>query len=800
MTHKATSSEAELVADAHSADSNDGAARASSRPPRWLPPPLSASERWCVGVLSSLSAIVLLWAALSLPWQPYNVFTLLCVSTGVGHLVTTGFCLTSPHPRFPLLAWRTTSLAAAALLAWTTWIVARSGAYLSALYGGLGQGLTAAMVGVWALAVLITLPLLAWGLVRTRGSFPRLLPRRGSATAAVVVGAGLLIAALFIWSETAQARQASAVPAKRDEWNALLDHHVAPVLAGLPEPRSNAKREKKKSQPARLSSTAIAACSTAVATGHPDPPLLLVHYVTRSGRPKAACLSEPSLEQLAQSLAARLRADAARAAIAVDRVTHTRALNHGPTWLAALRVRPGLDGVCVEDKCLAPWQILAQGMFTNHSPLDFLADLKFGISVAELRDRLMADEATDPAQPLLAFATQSSTVLKDGTVHPLRRLRPEQAEVTRSAVMKAESELEQHILQSQQKNGQFRYTLDPFTGKKETRNFNIPRQAGTLLAICELGRETEGVRQAVHDGLKLLVRHHRRRDGRWALSLNRKARVVRLGDAALPLIAFIACRPRVGAEFDDAIAGLSKFVLDMQNDDGSFASTFDWKKRKKLLGPEALYAPGQSILGLVLLDLLLVETGDSAFSEEAPLSSPQLREAIQRAMNHVSAKHWDIPAHSFFFVEENWNCLTARAALARQRNDDYERFCLDYITFKMRLILGPESRVDPQYLGGFGFGNVIPPHNTGAAGVGEALAAAIIVKDSRGEDATEEREVMRSIMAFLLSQQWTSTNCFACVPEALGSISEHTHSPITRIDFAQHAWAALGHGQQALEP
>src|SRR5690606_6627864 len=102
-------------------------------------------------------------------------------------------------------------------------------------------GLTAAMVGVWALAVLITLPLLAWGLVRTRGSFPRLLPRRGSATAAVVVGAGLLIAALFIWSETAQARQASAVPAKRDEWNALLDHHVAPVLAGLPEPRSNAK-------------------------------------------------------------------------------------------------------------------------------------------------------------------------------------------------------------------------------------------------------------------------------------------------------------------------------------------------------------------------------------------------------------------------------------------------------------------------------------------------------------------------------------------------------------------------------
>ena len=32
-----------------------------------------------------------------------------------------------------------------------------------------------------------------------------------------------------------------------------------------------------------------------------------------------------------------------------------------------------------------------------------------------------------------------------------------------------------------------------------------------------------------------------------------------------------------------------------------------------------------------------------------------------------------------------------------------------------------------------------------------------------------------------------------CDPLALGSLSEHTHSPITRIDFVQHAWAALGY-------
>ena len=40
----------------------------------------------------------------------------------------------------------------------------------------------------------------------------------------------------------------------------------------------------------------------------------------------------------------------------------------------------------------------------------------------------------------------------------------------------------------------------------------------------------------------------------------------------------------------------------------------------------------------------------------------------------------------FFFFEENWHCLAARAALAHHRRDDYERFCLDYVTMKTRLL------------------------------------------------------------------------------------------------------------------
>jgi hypothetical protein len=101
-------------------------------------------------------------------------------------------------------------------------------------------------------------------------------------------------------------------------------------------------------------------------------------------------------------------------------------------------------------------------------------------------------------------------------------------------------------------------------------------------------------------------------------------------------------------------------------------------------------------------------------------------------------------------------------------------------------------------VGGFGFGNVVPPHNTGAAGFAEALSAAIAVKHARGEDTSRDKLLLSKVLGFLLRQQWTRSNCFGCNEDALGAVSEHTHSPITRIDFVQHTWAAFGHGSKAL--
>jgi len=168
-------------------------------------------------------------------------------------------------------------------------------------------------------------------------------------------------------------------------------------------------------------------------------------------------------------------------------------------------------------------------------------------------------------------------------------------------------------------------------------------------------------------------------------------------------------------------------------------------------------------------------------------------------MSYFAERYWSHPLAHFFYLEENWHCLAARAALGVHRSPSYEDFCLDYVRFKARLILRRETGIDADYDGGFGLGNLVPPHNTGAAGFAEALAAAIDVRRARGEPTADDEALLGRVLRFLLRQQWSQENCFACANrDVIGAMSEHTHSLLTRIDFAQHLWAGLGHGGRVL--
>ncbi len=748
---------------------------------------LSTAERLSVAGLTLIQGAVFAWATV-LPWDKSGSFVAMCLLLSLVHLTTSLlFLLPQMSETWRLRVWALGSWCSAAFLLWATWAVATSGVYLSRLYGGLGQGMSAVLVAIWGLIAMLTLPLLVWGLRRTRRVWTS--SRRVTGVLLLFVGGGFV--SLAVPANAAATKLVGQGAGNTDDqaWLEMLSSHLAPLIQHR-EPRNSP------SAPVSLDHRLRVACSEGALAAQQT---AIAHYVDKKGKPRAACVHADDLTGLAKSLADTLQGRVNGGPVVVDRLTGVRSLSGAPSWLTALSLRPGVDGACLTNRCFTPWQLVAQSRFVTHRPLPFLADLKFGASLDELTHSLAAKRdkrarETQNLPALVAWTSQSAAIDAGGRITPLVRLHPVSRDVDEEQVTLAAAAYEAHILEAQQKNGQFRYTLNPFTRKAETRELNLARQAGTLFALCDVGSSSKEVDETARRGLQLLVDRRLEHDNGWALALSKKTRVVRLGDAALPLIALLTCRNRVGDEFDAAIAQLSRFVLHLQRSDGSFATEYDWKRQRPLSHGEALYAPGQALLGLTLLDRLLSE-----HPQLTHLGDPRkLSAAIQRGMNHVALEHWDVAIYPFFFVEENWNCLTARAALTRQRNDAYERFCLDYVTFKSRLIFAESSRVAPEFVGGFGFGNIIPPHNTGAAGFGEALAAALVVAKARSEPVAPYSDALHDLVGFLLRQQWTPATCAACTPLAIGSMSEHMHSPITRIDFAQHAWAAVAHGAAAL--
>ena len=75
------------------------------------------------------------------------------------------------------------------------------------------------------------------------------------------------------------------------------------------------------------------------------------------------------------------------------------------------------------------------------------------------------------------------------------------------------------------------------------------------------------------------------------------------------------------------------------------------------------------------------------------------------------------------------------------------------------------------------------------------------IKQARGMDLAGDRQRLARVLRFLLRQQLTPTTCYACTTTipVLGGFPESMVAPRLRIDYAQHAWAALGHGGRMLQ-
>jgi hypothetical protein len=818
--------------------------------------------RWSLTLVAGVHALLFAWAGDALPWTEWSGFSIACYVLAAAHALTAIAAALRSGLLTPI--WRVSSVLGLCLLGWLAWELSSSAAYLAGLYGALGEGLGAGLLAVIGLAALPTLPLSCWGLAATwRRSF-----NLGLATAAPVL--------LTIWTlgalNQAEDAHATLMPlpgefeplALRDveSVSSLVEIELFEALSvspgnwgDLPEiPVEGPSRKADGSGRAKLRVPSLMTSEPIACV--PDPEanegVAVITFLALRGEGQgkenskqapvevvSRCI-RATPDELDEAIAQVLTAEAARGPAVIDVIRGVAALRSRSPTLDTFALRPGLDGVCDEDHCLMPWQLVALGQFIANEPLPFVPDFRYGISPVELRavlgfevpedvlawDReqrhparlaklIEADKATPrPAgvdswrllDGLTRIETLSYVMESNGVFTPLVRMHPRQLLLSARRLDYGRDLAEAHIAGAQLRSGQFRYTLDPFTGKAQNKSWNLPRQAGTTLVMCELGRNHERTKWVASRSLDFMAKHARPTGGdsngmsdMVALTKRSGAVEADLGSTALPAIAFSSCRPHVGETHDRLIAGLARFLLAMQKPDGSFHPLFDLENGTPIEGPEPMYAGGQAIFALSLAEKLVIDEPDLARAAGFP-SVEVLHEAVERAMNFYTGPYWDLFVRDFFYLEENWHCLAARASLEHHRNDAYERYCIDYMTYKSRVVLDHESGVASEFIGGYSMGNIIVPVNTPAAGYGEGLAAAMSLKHARGESLDVERESMRLAVQFLLRQQWTPASCFACAPGgvALGGFSESMGAAEIRIDYTQHAWAALGHGGEWL--
>jgi hypothetical protein len=661
-------------------------------------------------------------------------------------------------------------------------------AYLAALHGHLGRGMLPALGAVW---VLLSLLPCAFGVCAAWPALRRLSFRQ-PANWGSSLALGLLFLASALASYGAGRVTPSAVAAVPEEELRTAMQALADLGPRLP-PADSAPLIDASPSVCTVSPSAAAVTLIAIFPSNGT----LARAASASGT-ASVCLQGASVAAVLDELRPLLLERARRGTLWLDWVSGVQPLSGRHAWIDALKLRPGLDGACAGTRCALPGQLLAQGLFSTYRPVAFIPDFQFGVDPARVRSLLGAGPGFGLGD-LLRLETRSYALRLDeqgARVTPLLRLRRRDVPVNRAEIEHATALAEAHVLSAQLSDGRFRYTLDPLSGAADTESFNLARQAGATLALCELGADTRELRLAIARSLSRFAAFERRAGDLVLLTGDAAAPVARLGESALPFASLLFCANRLGAPLPPEAAGLARALLVLQRPDGGFWPELDLGTGQVRPGLEPLYAAGQAVLALVLLEAWQRDHFDAALPALELVNA-----AVERAMSYVAVRYWSHPLADFFFLEENWHCLAARAALSVHPHAGYEDFCLRYVRFKSRLILEREQGADADFDGGFGFGNLVPPHNTGAAGLGEALAAALAVEHARGHAAPEQRRLLQKVLGFLLRQQWSPDNCFLCAsPEVVGGMSEHTHSLITRIDFAQHAWAALGHGREVLGP
>jgi hypothetical protein len=711
-----------------------------------------------------------------LPWRGLTAFAFATAALALLHMLVAATALA--RPRLLRLPLRALGLGSFAYLLWIALQIAAPARYIAEIYGSLGQGVAAGLLAVLGLCALFTVPIGLWSFA--------LSSKLGADRTSLAVGTALLLVFGAASLDAVVSGRAQALPL--GEQPRAIERELAEVLPTwqalpLAEQHGSLFSAQPVRCPHRLDGSAAA---------------LIVHYTDRVGDVQGRCLQGPTAT-LGTRLSELLMHNAVRSAVAIDWLSTAQALRPQPGLLGSLAdfltVRPGLDGVCIGERCLGPWQLFALGVFAVSEPSQYLPQVRLGFGIRTVR-ALLGDRApTADIDGLVRFSTQSVLIDDRGRLHAMTRLRPRDVRVNAQTLARAEQSAEAFLIDAQHADGTFRYELDGYRGTETKDNPSLPRHAGVTLVACELGSRSPQIRRVIRRSLDALAGYARNVGGLSTLTYTANERDGDLGSSALGLVALATCRELDGPRHDALIGRLSRFLLRTQDADGRFGPGMDMATGKLQHGPTPIFAGGQAIMALSLVERIAQR--DVGARAQLP-ALRTLHDAVERGMNYVAERYWPSALRDFFFLKENWHCAAARVSLTHHRNDGYERFCIDFAESKGRVHLNQHDDVAPEFVGGFGFGNVIPPHIGSSAGLGEVMAAEVELLRARGQAVDEPLARVRRGLGFLLRQQAQPETCFACVVKARGWFSGFMVAPVGRIDHIQHTWSAIGHGARVL--
>ena len=215
---------------------------------------------------------------------------------------------------------------------------------------------------------------------------------------------------------------------------------------------------------------------------------------TASGRGVLTrCLQAQSAQAMGILLRAAVRSDAPMGFVKLDVVTRIAEVPRSSLLVASLSVRPGVDGVCRGRRCLMPWQLLVAEVFDSFLPVASVPSARLGASIGDLAV-MLGSHSTEPMQRV---ETRGWLVDRFGRLARSGRTHQPGLEATEANVRRAARTAENYIAAAQRKSGRFRYIVEPFTGRTIDTPFSVARQAGTTLALCELGGDDIRIRRAI---------------------------------------------------------------------------------------------------------------------------------------------------------------------------------------------------------------------------------------------------------------------------------------------------------------